>query len=198
MHGTGRCSGSRGRWRFWWSLRSWHSVLWPTRCSGICMLLRLEQLRDREAIINGWFSGRFFLFFYIAVNLSDAPHVKKDNGGDQDTPDEDRNGIILPTQQDCQQDNDGADYKSKHLLQSPCGSKSDTICIARNRATFVGLRSGARPSKEAFAMTELERLAEFRQLEGRINPRTLHAYLTALLNTACTAAPPPGGQEEVS
>ena len=47
-------------------------------------------------------------------------------------------------------------------------------------------------------MTELERLVEFRQLEGRISPRILRSYLTALLSTACTATPPPGDQEEVS
>lgn len=46
-------------------------------------------------------------------------------------------------------------------------------------------------------MTELERLVEFRQLERRINPQTLRSYLTELLSTACTAAPPPEDQEEV-
>lgn len=46
-------------------------------------------------------------------------------------------------------------------------------------------------------MTELERLVEFRQLEGRINPQTLRAYLIALLSTACTVTPPPGDQEKV-
>lgn len=47
-------------------------------------------------------------------------------------------------------------------------------------------------------MTELERLVEFRQLERRINPQTLHAYLTALLNTACTVTPPPADQEAMT
>ena len=47
-------------------------------------------------------------------------------------------------------------------------------------------------------MTELERLVEFRQLERRINPQILRAYLSALLSTACTAAPPPADQEAMT